>query len=59
VEEPLISAGVELQIEPEPDPAERQAIETAIAQMLENPALPAAYLSGWRRVGIAENVEPE
>jgi hypothetical protein len=50
-------AGVELQIEPEPSPAEREAIEVAIAQLLASPALPAAYLSGWRSTGIAENVE--
>ena len=52
-------AAVELQIEPEPEPAEREAIEGAIAQLLESTALPAAYLSGWRRAGIAENVEVE
>jgi hypothetical protein len=52
-------ARVELQIEPEPTPVERAAIETAIARLLETSAVPAAYLSGWRRAGIAENVEPE
>jgi hypothetical protein len=50
---------VELQIEPEPSPAEREVIESAIARLLESPAVQALYLSDWRRAGIAENVDPD
>jgi hypothetical protein len=47
---------VELRIDPEPDPEEREAIELALERMLGDEALPAAYTSRWRAVGVAENV---
>ena len=47
---------MELEIEPEPDPREREAIEAAILRLLGEKTLPPAYVSSWRRAGIAENV---
>jgi hypothetical protein len=45
-------------IEPEPSPEERDAIELMLAQ-LQDDELPPEYRSGWRRAGIAENVEAD
>ena len=47
---------VELEITPEPDDADREAIVAVLAEPAE---LPAPYLSAWRRAAIAEAVEPE
>lgn len=47
---------MELEIRPEPEPDQREAIETALERLLAHPALPAAYLGAWRQAGIAENV---
>ena len=47
---------VELEISPEPDEAERDAIAAALAQP---DAAPAPYLSPWRRAAIAEALEPD
>lgn len=47
---------VELEIEPEPTPPEREAISRAIERLLAR-TVPAAYRSGWRDAGIAENIE--
>jgi hypothetical protein len=47
---------VELEISPDPDVAEREAIAAALAERAE---LPAAYRSQWRRVAIAEALEPD
>ena len=48
---------MELQIRPQPDPAERAAIEIALERLLSGPDVPGAYTSGWREAGIAENIE--
>ena len=48
---------VELEIQPQPDPEEREAITRAIGRLLAGGTLPAAYTSGWRDAGIAENIE--
>ena len=48
--------GVELEISPEPDAAERRAIAAALRDWGEPPA---AYLTAWRQAGINESVEPE
>jgi hypothetical protein len=48
--------GVELEISPEPDPAERRAIAAALPDRGEPPG---AYLTAWRQAGIDESVEPE
>jgi hypothetical protein len=48
--------GVELEISPEPDEAERRAIAAALSDRREPPD---AYLSAWRQAGINESVEPE
>jgi hypothetical protein len=47
---------VELEIQPEPEPADREAITIALERLLDREALPAAYTSPWRLAGIAENV---
>ena len=48
---------MEAEIRPEPSPEERRALELALERLLAGPALPAAYTSGWREAGIAENIE--
>jgi hypothetical protein len=48
---------VDAEIRPEPTPDERRALELALERLLAGPALPAAYTSGWREAGIAENIE--
>jgi hypothetical protein len=48
---------VELLIQPEPDPADREALELALARLLEPMQPPPAYVSAWRRAGIAENLD--
>ena len=48
--------GVELEISPAPDEAERRAIAAALSDRREPPD---AYLSAWHQVGINESVEPE
>lgn len=48
---------VELEIQPEPDPAEREAISRAIERLVAGGTMPVAYRSGWRDAGIAENIE--
>jgi hypothetical protein len=50
---------VELIIEPEPDPDERDALTAALERLLHGEATPAAYGSRWREAGIRENVEPD
>jgi hypothetical protein len=48
---------MEMEIRPEPGPAERQAILAALEELLESDQVPAAYRSAWRAEGIRENVE--
>jgi len=47
---------MKLEIKPEPSPAERTAIERALARVLE--AAPRLR-SAWREAGVRENTEPE
>lgn len=47
---------MELEITPEPDDAEREAIAAALAR---GPVEPPAYVSPWRRAAVAEAVEPD
>lgn len=50
---------MDVEIEPEPEPAERDAIEAALARLLEDPFAPpgaAPYASPWRLAGLYENV---
>jgi hypothetical protein len=47
---------VELEIRPEPDEAEREAIVAAVAQP---PGAPTPYASAWRRAALVEAVEAE
>ena len=46
---------MELQIEPEPTPEEREAITAALDGDRANGAQPPAYRSAWRADGIREN----
>ena len=48
---------MEMEIRPEPGPAERQAILAALEELLANDQVPAAYGSAWRAEGVRENVE--
>jgi hypothetical protein len=50
---------MDVQIEPEPEPAERKAIDAALERLLEDRfAAPGAalYASPWRLAGLRENV---
>jgi hypothetical protein len=47
---------MDLDIEPEPSPEEREAIERALAS---RPAAPADPRGAWWREGVRENVSPE
>jgi len=46
---------MELEIRPEPDDAEREAIAAAL---VDRPALPEAYRSAWRRDAADEALVP-
>jgi hypothetical protein len=51
---------MDLEISPEPEPPEREAIAAAVEQLLEDDfSAPgaASYRSAWRLAGIRENVE--
>jgi hypothetical protein len=48
---------MEIEIRPEPGPAERQAILAALEELLAYNPVPAAYRSAWRDEGIRENVD--
>ena len=47
---------MKLEIKPEPSPAERKAIERALARMLE---AAVRLRSAWHDTGVRENTEPE
>lgn len=47
---------MELDWRPEPTPEEREALEQALARLLDDRAQPR---SAWWRAGVAESVEPE
>jgi len=53
---PFNPVDVELEISPDPDEAEREAIAAALAQPV---VPPQAYLSAWRRAALAEALEPD
>jgi hypothetical protein len=48
---------MDMEIRPEPGPAERQAILAALEELLANDQVPVAYRSAWRAEGIRENVK--
>ncbi len=50
---------MDLEIEPQPSPEEREAIEVALRRLIEGPSIPAAYRSAWRAEGIREAVEDQ
>jgi hypothetical protein len=45
---------MELEITPEPDPAERRAIEAALAEPLDERLIPPQERSAWRSAGFDE-----
>jgi hypothetical protein len=50
---------VELEIDPEPSPEEREAILRALEGQSADGRVPAAYLSAWWADGVRENtVDP-
>ena len=48
---------VDVEIRPEPSPAERRAILAALAELPAADVDGVAYRSAWRAEGICENVE--
>ncbi|MDQ2982420.1 MAG: hypothetical protein M3R70_00630 [Actinomycetota bacterium] len=50
---------MDFQIAPEPEPAEREALETALERLLARGEAPGPYRSAWRDLGVRENVEDE
>ena len=51
---------MDVQIEPEPAPAEREAIEAALERLLGDRFSPPGagpYASAWRLAGLRENVQ--
>ena len=52
--------GVKLEITPEPTPEGREALERALAQLLDKPEDRRSARSAWWRAGIQETLtEPE
>ena len=49
---------MDVDIKPEPSPAEREAIETAVRALIAGQS-PAAYRSAWRKAALCEAVEPQ
>ena len=47
---------MELEITPEPNPEEREALLAALAALLDGDRRPAAYRSAWRELGIRDNL---
>jgi hypothetical protein len=47
---------VDIEIRPEPEPHEREAILAGLEKLLAEEGLPAAYRSAWRADGIRENL---
>jgi hypothetical protein len=52
-------SSVEAEIVPEPSAGEREALLTALAELDELLALPAAYRSPWRLAGLAGDDEDD
>jgi hypothetical protein len=50
---------VGIELKPEPEPKEREAIEVALQRLLARGNLPAAYTSAWRQAGIRTAVEDQ
>lgn len=46
---------MDVEIRPEPDEAQRDAILRVVAEQLAHDASPAGYRSAWREQGIREN----
>jgi hypothetical protein len=47
---------VDVEINPEPRPDEREVIEVALRKLIAGRSLPPAYRSAWREAGIREAV---
>ena len=50
---------MDVEITPDPEPLQRDAIEAALQKLLEARIEPAAYASAWRRAGLEEAVSPQ
>jgi hypothetical protein len=48
---------VEYELEPEPEPHEREALVQALDRLLDSDTVPLPYRSLWRESGIRENVD--
>jgi hypothetical protein len=44
---------MDVEINPEPKPEEREAIEVALRRLVAPAVLPAAYTSAWRKAAVA------
>lgn len=49
---------MQVHIDPEPPPDEREAIETALRRLVNGTRKPAAYASAWRNAGLREALDP-
>ena len=49
---------MDVEITPQPEPEEREAIEVALRRLLGRGNVPAAYASVWRKAGLREVIEP-
>jgi hypothetical protein len=49
---------MDVEITPQPEAEEREAIEVALRRLLGRGTMPAAYASPWRMAGLREAIEP-
>ena len=49
---------MDIEIKPEPEPDQREAIEAAMRRLANAPTQPAAYASTWRKTGLREALDP-
>jgi hypothetical protein len=50
---------MDVEITPQPDPAEREAIELALLRLVAGVSVHSAYTSAWRQAGLREAVEAQ
>ena len=48
---------MDIEITPQPEAEEREAIEVALRRLLGRGNMPAAYVSSWRKAGLREAAE--
>lgn len=49
---------MDVEITPQPEAEEREAIEVALRRLLGRGNVPAAYASAWRKAGLREAIQP-